>query len=64
METEKDNLGSLGTDVMTIEEAAEFLRVSQKTTQRLAKRKELPARKVGSLWRFSRLRLTEWMQDV
>jgi excisionase family DNA binding protein len=50
-----------GTDVLTIQEAAAFLRCHPRTLQKMAIRGEVPARKVGSLWRFSRLRLQEWM---
>lgn len=50
------------TDVLTIKEAAEFLRCHPRTLQKMAIRGEVPAKKVGSLWRFSRQRLQEWMQ--
>lgn len=48
-------------DVLTIKEAAAFLRCHPRTLQKLAIRGEVPAKKVGSLWRFSRQRLQEWM---
>jgi nitrogen PTS system EIIA component len=51
-----------GTDVLTIKEAAAFLRCHPRTLQKMAIRGEIPARKVGSLWRFSLQRLQEWMQ--
>jgi len=51
------------TDVMTIQEAAEFLRCHPRTLQKMAIRGEIPAKKVGSLWRFSRQRLQDWMQE-
>jgi excisionase family DNA binding protein len=50
------------TDVLTIQEAAEFLRCHPRTLQKMAIRGEIPAKKVGSLWRFSRQRLQAWMQ--
>jgi nitrogen PTS system EIIA component len=49
------------TDVMTIQEAADFLRCHPRTLQKMAIKGEIPAKKVGSLWRFSRRRLQEWM---
>ncbi len=48
-------------DVLTIQEAAAFLRCHPRTLQKLAIRGDVPAKKVGSLWRFSRQRLQEWM---
>lgn len=50
------------TDVLTIKEAAALLRCHPRTLQKMAIRGEIPARKVGSLWRFSRQRLQEWVQ--
>ncbi len=50
-----------GSDVLTIGETAAFLRCHPRTLQKMAIRGEIPAKKVGSLWRFSRQRLQEWM---
>jgi PTS system nitrogen regulatory IIA component len=49
-------------DVLTIKEAAAILRCHPRTLQKMAIRGDIPAKKVGSLWRFSRQRLQEWMQ--
>lgn len=51
------------TDVLTLDEAAELLRCHPVTVKRLAIRGEIPAKKLGSLWRFSRQRLMEWLQS-
>jgi PTS system nitrogen regulatory IIA component len=40
-------------DVLTGDEVAKLLRVSRDTVYRLATRGQLPARKVGRIWRFS-----------
>lgn len=40
-------------DLLTLAEAAEALRVSQATVRRLIERGELPAVRVGRLWRIS-----------
>jgi excisionase family DNA binding protein len=48
--------------VLNIKEAADFLRCHPRTLQKMAIRREIPAKKVGSLWRFSRQRLQAWMQ--
>lgn len=41
-------------DVLTLAEAAKLLKVCEKTTGKLAQTGELPARRVGNQWRFSR----------
>ena len=52
----------LQTDVLTLDEAAELLRCHPVTVKRLALKGSIPARKLGSLWRFSHQRLMEWIQ--
>jgi len=49
-------------DVLTLAEAAELLRCHPVTVKRMAAKGSIPARKLGSLWRFSRQRLIEWIQ--
>lgn len=39
-------------DVLTSEEAADYLRVSVRTLHRLARAKDVPGTKVGRAWRF------------
>lgn len=39
-------------DVLTVAEAAAFMRVSRETVYRLAARGELSGRKIGRVWRF------------
>ena len=39
---------------LTVGEVAELLRVSRHTVYRLAQRGDLPGRKIGRIWRFSR----------
>ncbi len=47
--------------LMTVSEVSEFLRLADSTVYRLAKSGELPARKVGGVWRFSRVALLNWI---
>ncbi len=49
--------------VMTSVEAAEYLQMHVKTICRLAKEGKIPARKVGSEWRFLRKVLDRWLAD-
>ena len=51
--------------VMTSVEAAEYLKMHVKTVCRLAKERKIPAKKVGSEWRFLKSVLDKWLaQDV
>jgi excisionase family DNA binding protein len=50
-------------DIMTIEEAAELLRVSIKTFNKVLHTESIPARKVGREWKFSRQALIQWIGD-
>lgn len=48
-------------EVLTTEEAAEFLRVSTKTVLALAREGSLPGTKVGRAWRFLRADLLGYL---
>ncbi len=47
---------------MTIREVAEYLKLTEKTTYRLASEGELPGFKVGGSWRFRRSELDKWIK--
>jgi excisionase family DNA binding protein len=48
-------------DVFTTAQLAELLQVDVKTVRRLAARGELPGRKLGRHWRFSRRAVLDWL---
>jgi len=48
-------------EVLDAAEAAELLKVEPATVQELAERDELPGRKLGEQWRFSRAALLAWL---
>lgn len=48
--------------IMTVKEVAEYLRIDESTVTRLAKRGDLPGKKVGYLWRFNRDVIDEWLR--
>jgi len=48
-------------DVLTIEEAAEFLGVSVKTFNKVLHSENIPGRKIGREWKFSRQALLDWI---
>lgn len=51
------------TEIMTAEEVAEFLRVDVEHVQRMARKRKIPAKKVGHCWRFSRSAIEEWFNS-
>ncbi len=50
--------------VMTLEEVADYLRVHPSTIYRLLKKKQLPAFKVGSDWRFNLESIDKWRTEA
>ena len=48
-------------DVLTIDEAAELLGVSVKTFNKVLHSENIPGRKIGREWKFSRQALIEWI---
>ena len=46
--------------VITVNELAEYLRVHRSTLYRLLKKKQLPAFKIGSDWRFIVETIDQW----
>jgi excisionase family DNA binding protein len=48
-------------EVMTLPEAAAFLRVDEEELTAIAERGEVPGRRIGSEWRFSRDALLAWL---
>jgi len=48
-------------EVLTIEEAAELLGVSVKTFNKVLHSENIPGRKIGREWKFSRQALIEWI---
>ena len=48
-------------EVLTVAQVAEMLQVDEKTILELAKSGDLPCRKLGSTWRFSRTAVVAWL---
>lgn len=48
-------------DILNLEQAIEFLGVSEKTLIKLLREEHIPARKIGREWRFSREALLLWL---
>lgn len=48
-------------EVLTLEQLAELLSLDVEATQALAEAGELPGRKLGEEWRFSRRAVLDWL---
>ncbi len=51
------------TDILTIREVAEYLKLNEKTTYRLASEGKIPGFKVGGAWRFKKLEIDNWIKS-
>ena len=47
-------------DIMTLEEVAEYLRLKPQTIYTWAQEKKIPAAKLGKEWRFKKSIIDEW----
>ncbi|MDR2537858.1 MAG: PTS sugar transporter subunit IIA [Treponema sp.] len=50
-------------DILTIEEVAKYLRVSERTVYDWAQKGEIPAGKIGTVWRFKKSEIEHWVND-
>ena len=53
----------MGNDILTIEEAAEYLRMNRGAIHKLVKEGTLPCRKVLNKWRFVKEELRQWVKS-
>jgi excisionase family DNA binding protein len=51
-------------DIVTVKEVSEYFRVHPSTVYRLLSKKQLPAFRVGSDWRFSLKAIDQWRMDA
>jgi PTS system nitrogen regulatory IIA component len=50
-------------EILTIEEVARYLRVSERTVYDWAQRGDIPAGKIGTVWRFKKAEIETWVND-
>ena len=50
-------------EILTIEEAAELLKIGKRSVYKLAKAKKIPAKMLLNKWRFVRKELIQWVSD-
>lgn len=52
----------MNSDIMTVKEVADYLKLNEKTAYRLTSEGKLPAFKVGGSWRFKKSEIEEWIK--
>ncbi|MDR0662963.1 MAG: PTS sugar transporter subunit IIA [Spirochaetaceae bacterium] len=50
-------------DILTIEDVAKYLRVSERTVYDWAQKGEIPAGKIGTVWRFKKDSVERWVNE-
>ncbi len=53
----------LNDEILTIEEVAKYLRVSDRTVYEWAQKGEIPAGKIGTVWRFKKNEIEKWVDE-
>lgn len=51
----------MNTEILTVKEVAEYLKMNSMTIYRMAKVGKIPAFKLGGDWRFRRSSIDEWI---
>ena len=52
-----------GSSVLTIDELAEYLKISKSTLYKLAQAGSIPSQKVGKHWRFHKDAVDQWLRQ-
>lgn len=52
-----------GPEIMNVQEAAEFLRVSPITVRAMLAEQRMPGKRIGKEWRLSRTALIQWLGE-
>ncbi|MDR3284812.1 MAG: PTS sugar transporter subunit IIA [Treponema sp.] len=50
-------------DILTIEEVAQYLRVSERTVYEWAQKGDIPSGKIGTVWRFKKSEIERWVNE-
>ena len=58
-----DNWRMADDDILTLEEVAKYLRVSERTVYDCAQKGEIPAGKIRTAWRFKKSEIDKWVND-
>jgi PTS system nitrogen regulatory IIA component len=50
-------------DILTLDEVAKYLKISERTVYEWAQKGEIPAGKIGTAWRFRKSELEQWVNE-
>jgi PTS system nitrogen regulatory IIA component len=50
-------------EILTLEEVAKYLRVSERTVYDWVQKREIPSGKIGTVWRFKKSEIEKWVND-
>jgi PTS system nitrogen regulatory IIA component len=50
-------------DILTIDEVAQYLRVSERTVYEWAQKGDIPCGKIGTVWRFKKTEIEKWVNE-
>jgi len=51
-------------EIMTIEEAADYLKIGKRSIYKLAKEGKIPGKKILNKWRFEKESLRRWVSEI
>jgi PTS system nitrogen regulatory IIA component len=57
------NIIMIDDSILTIEEVARYLRVSERTVYDWAQKGEIPCGKIGTVWRFKKTEIENWVNE-
>jgi excisionase family DNA binding protein len=57
-------MGENPNDVLTIDELAVYLKISKSTLYKLVREGRIPSQKVGRHWRFRKLAIDRWLEEI
>ena len=53
----------MSSDILTVEEVAEYLKLAKKTVYNMDVERKIPAFRVGKFWRFRKTEIDEWIKS-
>ena len=53
----------MDTDIMTMKEVADYLKINDKTAYKLTAEGKIPGFKVGGAWRFKKSEIDSWIAE-
>ena len=50
--------------IMTLEEAAKYLKIGKSTLYKMARKEKIPAVKIANQWRFRKEDIDKWLREM